>query len=147
MSLNWVVIVSCNGLVRNRRQAITMLNAYLDSKVHGANMGPSGADRTQVGPMLAPWTLQSGYLSIWPGALSCWVHNGITIPIFSFKKIHLLPKYNKYFQSNLPARSMMSSTNLVIWLVIVAVFLCTRSERMKQRELEIINFFFTSCDI
>ena len=31
-----------------------------DSKVHGANMGPSGADRTQVGPMLAPWTLLSG---------------------------------------------------------------------------------------
>ena len=34
-----------------------------DSKVHGANMGPSGANRTQVGPMLAPmnfaiWDLQ-----------------------------------------------------------------------------------------
>ena len=26
-----------------------------DSKVHGANMGSSGSDRTQVGPMLAPW--------------------------------------------------------------------------------------------
>ena len=25
-----------------------------DSKIHGANMGPSGADRTQVGPILAP---------------------------------------------------------------------------------------------
>ena len=33
---------------------------YLDCKVHGANMGPSGADRTQVGPMLAPRTLLSG---------------------------------------------------------------------------------------
>ena len=31
-----------------------------DSKVHGANMGPSGAERIQVGPMLAPWTLLSG---------------------------------------------------------------------------------------
>ena len=31
-----------------------------DSKVHGANMGPSWADRTQVGPMLALWTLPSG---------------------------------------------------------------------------------------
>ena len=32
-----------------------------DSKVHGANIwGPSGADRTKVGPMLAPWTLLSG---------------------------------------------------------------------------------------
>ena len=34
-----------------------------DSKVHEANWGPSGADRTQVGPMLAPWTLLSGF---WP---------------------------------------------------------------------------------
>ena len=31
-----------------------------DSKVHGADMGPSGADSTQMGPMLAPWTLLSG---------------------------------------------------------------------------------------
>ena len=35
-----------------------------DNKVHGANMGPPGADRTQVGPMLAPWTLLSGILWI-----------------------------------------------------------------------------------
>ena len=28
----------------------------------GATWGPSGADRTQVGPMLAPWTLLSGAL-------------------------------------------------------------------------------------
>ena len=32
-----------------------------DSKVHGANMGPIWTDRTQVGPMLAPWTLLSGW--------------------------------------------------------------------------------------
>ena len=31
-----------------------------DSKVHGANMGPIWAHRSQVGPMLAPWTLLSG---------------------------------------------------------------------------------------
>ena len=31
-----------------------------DNKVHGVNMGPSGADRTQVGPMLSPWILLSG---------------------------------------------------------------------------------------
>ena len=37
-----------------------MCAATPSSKVHGANMGPSGADRTQVGPMLAPWTLLSG---------------------------------------------------------------------------------------
>ena len=36
---------------------------YPNSKVHGANMGPSGADRIQVGPMLAPWTSLSGYVT------------------------------------------------------------------------------------
>ena len=30
-------------------------------KFMGPTWGPSGADRTQVGPMLAPWTLLSGY--------------------------------------------------------------------------------------
>ena len=29
----------------------------------GPTWGPSGANRTQVGPMLAPWTLLSGYVS------------------------------------------------------------------------------------
>ena len=30
----------------------------------GPTWGPSGADRTQVGPMLAPWTLLSGYICL-----------------------------------------------------------------------------------
>ena len=33
-----------------------------DCKVHGATWGPSGSTKTQVGPMLAPWTLLPGYL-------------------------------------------------------------------------------------
>ena len=33
---------------------------YPDSKVHGANMGPYGSCRPQMGPMLAPWTFLSG---------------------------------------------------------------------------------------
>ena len=34
----------------------------LIAKFMGPTWGPSGADRTQVGPMLAPWTLLSGNL-------------------------------------------------------------------------------------
>ena len=34
---------------------------YRKGKVYGANMGPPGADRTRVAPMLAPWTLLSRY--------------------------------------------------------------------------------------
>ena len=36
---------------------------YLDSKVHGANMGPIWDWQDPGGPMLAPWTLLSGYVS------------------------------------------------------------------------------------
>ena len=44
-------------------------NAFPDSKVHGTNMRPIWADMTQVGPMLAPWTLLSGLLTklVWCG--------------------------------------------------------------------------------
>ena len=38
----------------------TYVIKYLDSKVHGANMGPTRDYRTQVGPMLAPWILLTG---------------------------------------------------------------------------------------
>ena len=36
--------------------------SLLDNKVHGATWGPPGSCRPQMGPMLAPWTLLSGYL-------------------------------------------------------------------------------------
>ena len=35
-------------------------NAYTDSKVHGANMGPTWVLLAPDGPMLAAWTLLSG---------------------------------------------------------------------------------------
>ena len=37
----------------------------LIARFMGPTWGPFGADRTQVGPMLAPWTLLSGCLSQW----------------------------------------------------------------------------------
>ena len=39
---------------------MTVMIKIPNSKVHGANMGPPGADRTQVGPMLATLTMPSG---------------------------------------------------------------------------------------
>ena len=36
----------------------------LIARLMGPTWGPSGADRTQVGPMLAPWTLLSGITAI-----------------------------------------------------------------------------------
>ena len=37
----------------------------LKARFMGPTWGPSGADRTQVGPMLAPWTLLSGVHKLW----------------------------------------------------------------------------------
>ena len=53
----WIV---CNIHMLNNEMSLISIP---DSKVHGANMGPTWADRTQVGPMLAPWTLLSGMSS------------------------------------------------------------------------------------
>ena len=36
----------------------------LIARFMGPTWGPSGADRTQVGPMWAPWTLLSGYIHV-----------------------------------------------------------------------------------
>ena len=39
---------------------LTTTNTHQIARFMGPTWGPSGADRTQVGPMLAPWTLLSG---------------------------------------------------------------------------------------
>ena len=71
--LSVVIIIACYVLLyilgmlhytfQHYGQSLTII-AVPESKVHGANMGPSGADRTQVEPMLAPWTLSSGVCNI-----------------------------------------------------------------------------------
>ena len=47
--------------------------ATLIARFMGPTWGPSGADRTQVGPMLAPWTLLSGILSHTFHCFHCWM--------------------------------------------------------------------------
>ena len=44
---------------------------YPDSKVHGANMGPPGSCRPQMGTMLAPWTC---YLGRFRELILCYTH-------------------------------------------------------------------------
>ena len=41
-------------------QSVNNSKGALIARVMGPTWGPSGADRTQVGPVLAPWTLLSG---------------------------------------------------------------------------------------
>ena len=47
-----------NGSIGCMAMSVTWTT--LIAKFMGPTWGPSGADRTQVGPMLAPWTLLSG---------------------------------------------------------------------------------------
>ena len=62
----WLILAEANHIVTIRmlmtKLAVVLLHVQHnapDSKVHGANMGPIWADRTQVGHMLVPWTLLS----------------------------------------------------------------------------------------
>ena len=57
----WLPDDNVGSFVRFRRRLISELP--LIARFMGPTWGPSGADRTQVGPMLAPWTLLSG--TIW----------------------------------------------------------------------------------
>ena len=45
----------------------------LIARFMGPTWGPSGADRTQVGPMLAKWMLVSGRCLLWVHSLACYV--------------------------------------------------------------------------
>ena len=61
----------------------------------GPILGPSGAARTQVGPMLAPWTLLSGYISQWNGSLLTLV---ITCHLFGANPLSKpMRAYNKLY--------------------------------------------------
>ena len=46
-------------------------NTFLITRFMGPTWGASGADRTQMGPMLAPWSLLSGYCNPGMGCLLC----------------------------------------------------------------------------
>ena len=59
----------------------------------GPAWGPSGADRTQVGPMLAPWTLLSGMYSIkYAHALLCfvWLKQCIVLAVLIVTSVFML---------------------------------------------------------
>ena len=71
--------ISYLGIYGLMRLAITVppnvINASInnpDNKVHGTNRGPPGSYRSQMGPMLAPWTLLSGKAIIrWDNIIAC----------------------------------------------------------------------------
>ena len=63
------------------------LHTSLIARLMGTTWGPPGANRTQVGPMLAPWTLLSGSL--------CGLYWGVPLPRVTFRA--QIPKPRAYF--------------------------------------------------
>ena len=67
--LDWqseIILLYCFGeaqLVIYLSSCLSDVKSTLKPRFMGPTWGPSGADRTQVGPMLAPWTLLSGLAS------------------------------------------------------------------------------------
>ena len=57
-------------LLENGNQLSSLLSRFM-----GPTWGPSGAERTQVGPMLAPWTLLSGMERLPNNWLQCILRN------------------------------------------------------------------------
>ena len=57
-----------------------------DSKVHGPKWGPSGADRTQVGPMLAPWICNLGWWHRYGPTFAEVMVCCLTIPSYNLKQ-------------------------------------------------------------
>ena len=99
-SMKSVSIVPVSGLTVNRPPI---------AKFMGQTWGPSGANRTQVGPMLAPWTLLSGattyYLNRWWLILSMhmcitrhqWVQN--LRAVLSLRNVYMYLHYMDFPQS------------------------------------------------
>ena len=59
------VYCPCRECIRNQTWEIQIYTMI--ARLMGPTGGPSGAYMTQVGPMLAPWTLLSGYAAYSPG--------------------------------------------------------------------------------
>ena len=78
--------------------------------------GPSGANRTQVGPMLAPWTLLSGECLIvtkWFAAMVrwiCWLHDSDVISFTEIAKVLLCLKASLFYRQCHTLKLWMSKT-------------------------------------
>ena len=102
----------------------TVLRLSLIARFMGPTWGPSGAGRTQVGPMLAPWTLLSGlfhqpldcawYHAISP-SLTRWSHEWVPITRIVGQKCKV--HYMKFFYGDIHVfiSSLLIQDSIVIY--------------------------------
>ena len=77
-----------------------LCQVYIPSQIArfiGPTWDPPGADRTQVDPMLAPWTLLSGIISAWYGQVGITIdytlHEQISWMIYQQHNLNKIYKY------------------------------------------------------
>ena len=91
----------------NYRSHVRPFILPLIARFMGPTWGPAGTDRTQVGPMLAPWTLLSGSVcqfQIWPACKWCLLKDVLK----SLKKDEMLQgKPSKEFDNGQQTSSCM----------------------------------------
>ena len=116
----------------------------------GQTWGPSGADRTQVGPMVAPWTLLSEMYSALPSAMFsclCW-HGTVFILITDSILANVMLPHNitihanmavSYF-SNIDGSVQVKHISIASTLEICTV-LCYQWLNVKEMQLHCISNF------
>ena len=111
-----------------------MMNLSLIARFMGPTWGPSGADRTQVGPMLAPWTLLSGITCacsfvIWNDPVHCVYQIWYFCHIINLKCESIFHQYYKIHLSILAAKFVLTVSPGLCWKlhIVVIWFLVSRS--------------------
>ena len=108
----------------------------------GSTWGPSGANRTQVGPMLAPWTLLSGECSVYMHTFVCYfmisftVFGGMNSQTPLNGVLFDITKKHRFWNE----RRRLSSTNCFRVLNIVAVWYCIQILPVQKLQNKIHTF-------
>ena len=73
----------CNTANHKLSHTQIMSIGSLIARFMGPTLGPSVTDRTQVGPMLAPWTLLSGFFLSYPAKMKFYAEDGSCVKFWN----------------------------------------------------------------
>ena len=93
----------------------------LIARLVGPTWGPSGADRTQVGPMLAPWTLLSGELwCVFCVLIFYLCSTPLQQYVFIWEWAHLQHEFHTEIDLNCCWRFKVMCSNMAHWKILKA---------------------------
>ena len=120
-------------------EMVSIWNSTLITRFMGPSWGPSGADRTHMGPMLAPWTLLSGaiyYIKLC--FISTWrkKHTRSVLQIIMKIGIHICIKTNIWNWLGYIFQLPISCTNIKRWRNFCEFELCIRFRLLWHQAFE-----------